>query len=206
MSNETEEIESETEESQEEEEVSEEMLAMMAAMMGSPKEQRIIGIYGDIDEEKASAACAALISMSRTSKDPIEMFISTNGGSADEMYALVDTIQHIQKLGVEIENVGLGKVMSAGVMILAAGTKGKRKAGKNTRFMLHSLQSGTQGSLPSMKVDMRNFADMQEKYIMALSDLINLSYKELKRLVNKNIDTYFTVEEALEMGIIDEIL
>ena len=195
----------ESEES-EEEEMSEEMLSMMAAMMGSAKDQRIVGIYGDIDEEKASAACAALISFANAGKEPIEMFVSTNGGSADEMYALVDMIQYTQKLGIEIQSVGIGKVMSAGIMVLASGTKGKRKAGKNTRFMLHSLQSGTQGSLPSMRVDMRNFADMQEKYIQALSALINLNYKQLKKIINKNTDTYFTAEEAIEMGIIDEIL
>lgn len=188
-------------------EISEEMLAMYGAMMAAGgKDHRLIGIYGDIDEEKASAACAAMISFSKTGKDPIELFVSTNGGSADEMYAVVDTIQYLQKLGIEIECIGLGKIMSAGVMVLAAGSKGKRRAGKNTRFMLHSLQAGTQGSLPSMKVDMKNFGQMQEKYIIALSELTNLSYKELKKIIFKNADTYFTTDEAIEMGIVDEIL
>ena len=57
-----------------------------------------------------------------------------------------------------------------------------------------------------MKVDMKNFGQMQEKYIVALSELTNLSYKELKKIINKNSDTYFTADEAVEMGIIDEIL
>ena len=190
----------------EDEEMSEEMAAMMAAMMGASKEPRIVGLYGDIDEDKAANACGMMISLSKLNSDPIELYVSTNGGSADEMYALVDLMMHLKKSGVEIESVGLGKVMSAGVMILAAGTKGKRRAGKHTRFMLHSLQAASQGSLPGMKTDIKNFSEMQEKYIQALSEMINLSYKDLKKIVNKNIDTYFGAEKAIEMGIIDEIL
>jgi ATP-dependent Clp protease protease subunit len=184
----------------------EDMSSLMAAMMGAAKEPRVVGIFGDIDEERSSMVCASLITFLKSSMEPIEVFVSTNGGSADEMYAIVDTMKYLQSLDVEIHNIGIGKIMSAGVMILAAGSKGYRKAGKNTRFMLHALQSGTQGPFPHMKIDMKNFNDMQEKYVRVLSELTNLSYKELKKIVNKRVDTYFTAEEALKMGIIDEIL
>ena len=199
--------ESTEEESTEEENTEEEdMSSLMAAMMGAAKEPRVVGVFGDIDEERSSMVCASLITFLKSSLEPIEVFISTNGGSADEMYAIVDTMKYLQSLDVEIRNVGIGKIMSAGVMILAAGSKGHRKAGKHTRFMLHALQSGTQGPFPHMKIDMKNFSDMQEKYVRALSEMTNLSYKELKKIVNKRVDTYFTAKEALEMGIIDEIL
>jgi len=204
---ESEEVASEEENEEEEGAPSEEdMSSLMAAMMGAAKEPRVVGIFGDIDEERSSLACASMITFLKSSRDPIEIFISTNGGSADEMYAIVDTMRYLQSLDVEIHNVGIGKIMSAGVMILAAGTKGHRKAGKNTRFMLHALQSGTQGSFPQMKIDMKTFNNMQEKYLRVLSEITNLSYRELKKIINKRTDTYFTASEAIEMGIIDEIL
>jgi ATP-dependent Clp protease protease subunit len=189
------------------EEVAEEETGdLLSALMG-PKEPRVIGLFGDIDEEKSSIACASLISFYKMSEsEPIELFISTNGGSADDMFAIVDTIKHLDSKGCEVHLAGIGKVMSAGVLILASGTKGKRRVGSNTRLMLHSVQGGTQGPYYNMKEDMANMKKSQEHYAKVLCQETKMTMQEVKKILNRKKDTYFTAHQAIEMGIADEIL
>jgi|10_taG_2_1085330.scaffolds.fasta_scaffold02458_3 ATP-dependent Clp protease protease subunit len=184
----------------------EDMSAVLANLMEAQKEPRVVGVFGDIDEERSSNTCAALITFHKMSDQPIEIFISTNGGSADDMYAIVDTIRYLKSQDCEVHIMGIGKVMSAGVLILASGTKGNRKIGKNTRLMLHSLQGGTAGAFPNMKADIAMMQKMQNMYINSLAETTSLSYRELKKIVSRRTDTYLTAEDALEMGIVDEIL
>tara|TARA_R100000008_G_C3521451_1_gene134208 strand:- start:368 stop:811 length:444 start_codon:yes stop_codon:yes gene_type:complete len=146
-----------------------------------------------------------MLAFSKLASEPIEVFLSTNGGSADEMYGIVDTMRYLQSQDCEIHVMGVGKIMSAGVLILASGTKGKRKIGKNTRLMLHPIQGGSTGSFVDMKDDISIMQKMQEKYIKSLVEVSSLTYRELKKIVNKRFDTYFTAEEAVEMGLADEI-
>ena len=180
---------------------------LLATIMDpGPSEPRVIGVFGDIDEERTANTCAALIAFSQLSTDPIEVILSTNGGSADEMYAIVDTMGILKAQNIEISVTGVGKIFSAGVLILASGTKGQRKVGKNTRLMLHPLQGGTQGPLWSMKDDVSSMQKIQKSYIDAMAEVTSMTHKELRRIVNKRSDTYFTAQEALEMGIVDEVL
>ena len=200
----TESVEEETVEQQEDEAAA---AALFDSIMQQQKEPRLVGLFGDIDEEKSSLACASLLSFyAMSGEEPIEMFISTNGGSADDMFAIVDTIKYLDSKGCEVHMAGIGKVMSAGVLILASGTKGKRRIGSNTRLMLHPIQGGTAGPFPHMSDDMRTMKKAQEHYIGVLSRETKLSIKEIRRIVNRRKDTYFTAHEAIEMGIADELL
>ena len=198
--------EEENSSNEEESSSNEEAADILNALMGS-KEPRVIGLFGDIDEEKSSLACASLISFYKMSdSEPIEMFISTNGGSADDMFAIVDTIKYLDSKGCEVHLAGIGKVMSAGVLILASGTKGKRKVGSNTRLMLHSVQGGTQGPYYNMKEDMATMKKSQEHYARILCQETKMTMQEVRKILNRKRDTYFTAHEAIEMGIADEIL
>ena len=80
----------------------------------------------------------------KNKKKPM-VYISTYGGSADDMFGLYDIMRQVKDTS-EIHTVGVGKVMSAGVLLLAAGTNGKRKIGKRCRVMIHSVIGGNQGS------------------------------------------------------------
>ncbi len=194
------------EEDVEKQEEQEATVDLLNSLMG-PKEPRVIGLFGDIDEEKSSLACANLISFYKMSAtEPIELFISTNGGSADDMFAIVDTIKYLDSNGCEVHLSGIGKVMSAGVLILASGTKGKRKVGANTRLMLHSVQGGTQGPYYSMREDLNNMKKSQENYAKILSKETGMTIQQVRKILNRKKDTYFTAEEAIKMGIADEIL
>jgi ATP-dependent protease ClpP protease subunit len=72
--------------------------------------------------------------------------------------------------------------------------------------MLHSVQGGTQGPYYNMKEDMANMKKSQEHYAKVLCQETKMTMQEVKKILNRKKDTYFTAHQAIEMGIADEIL
>jgi ATP-dependent Clp endopeptidase proteolytic subunit ClpP len=138
-------------------------------------------------------------------KRVIEFYISTYGGNADDMFALYDVMNYVKK-ETDIQTIGLGKVMSAGVLILAAGTQGHRKIGKNCRVMIHNVMGGTAGSLPNLANELSAIEQLQEDYVNALVDNTKMTKKQLRKMLNEKVNVYLSAEEALELGIADIIV
>lgn len=136
---------------------------------------------------------------------PIEFIISTPGGDADDMFALYD-IMRVVRDKCDIVTYGIGKVMSAGVLILASGTKGKRKIGRNCRVMIHSVVAGSSGSFHSLQNEMSEIKHLQKSYIKTLSEETNMSIKDLNTMINKKVNVYLSAEEAVKLGIADIIV
>jgi ATP-dependent Clp protease protease subunit len=185
--------------------------------MADEMESRTMLLQGNVDEEKAGEIISGFLALADLKPprqnlkkdempyDPIKMYISTYGGSADEMFAIFDIMEHCKK-SCHIETVGLGKVMSAGTLLLAAGTKGKRKITKNCRVMLHQVSAGTFGPLFNMTTEIDAIQSLQEQYINAMVSCTNLSKRKLKSLLNERVNVYLTAEEAVEYGLADEII
>ena len=201
-------------------------LLMLHDLLGDGPDKeplRKIGIIGDIPEDKTSDILYGMLSLhdsrvKETLKDPedpesgvekvsqpFEMIISTNGGDAREMAAIYDTMRHIRK-DCDIETLALGKVMSAGTLILAAGTKGKRKIGKNCRVMIHSVNAGSVGELHNIENEVKAIKQMQDLYINAMCNETQMTKRQIQKLIDRKINVYLTAEEAIEYGIADEIL
>jgi ATP-dependent Clp protease, protease subunit len=184
---------------------------------------RKMGIIGDITEEKTSDIIYGMVSLhstrekeeykdpenpdlgTETVSQPFEIIVSTNGGDAREMMAIYDTMRLLRK-DCEIHTLGLGKVMSAGVPLLAAGTKGKRRIGKYCRVMLHNVSAGTVGAIQQMQNEMKEVEKIQKQYIEILAAETKMTEKDIKRIINKNVNVYLSAEEALELGIVDEVI
>ena len=96
--------------------------------------------------------------------------------------------------------------MSAGVLLLAAGTKGKRKIGKNCRVMIHSVMGGNHGSLHNMLNEMEAIEQLQDMYCDALIENTKLTKTKLKNMIERKVNVYLSAEEAVELGIADEII
>ena len=185
--------------------------------MADEMESRTMLLQGNVDEEKAGEIISGFLALADLKPprvdlqegpmpyDPITMYISTYGGSADEMFAIFDIMNHCKK-SCHIETVGIGKVMSAGTLILAAGTKGKRKISKNCRVMLHQVSAGTFGPLFNMTTEIDAIQSLQEQYINAMVSCTNLSKRKLKSLLNERVNVYLTAEEAIEYGLADIII
>ncbi len=188
------------------------------------KELRTINLYGDITEQKGADVVAALLYLENTSHTPmvedpsdpdstpivvarsIAMMISTHGGVASDMFSILDIMDMVKERTCDIETFGIGKVMSAGVPILAAGTKGKRKVGRNCRIMLHNVMAGTGGTIFSMENELEEIKWVQERYIETLASYTKLTPSKIKKLLKTQKDVYISAEEAIKMGIADEII
>jgi len=185
-------------------------------------DNRLIALFGDIDEVKAGQLCYNLHILSSdltlvpndpedlskgviAAVEPIELMICSPGGNASEMFAIYDTMRLIRER-CDIETFGVGKVMSAGVLVLAAGTKGKRKIGKNCRVMIHSVVGGVHGGFHSVENEMDEIRWVQSQYIKMLSAETDLSQAQLKKMLQRKVNIYLSAEEAVEMGIADTIV
>lgn len=175
-------------------------------------DMRLIGLFCEVSDEKIAELVHALLYLSaqdkllkEEEKKPVEFYISTYGGSADDMFALYDVMKMVEK-DTEIHTVGMGKVMSAGVPLLAAGTKGKRKIGKNCRVMIHSVIAGQHGALHNLLNEMEAIEQIQRMYIRCLVENTNMSKKDVKNMLERNVNVYLSAEEAVELGIADIII
>jgi len=173
---------------------------------------RTIGLFSDILEEPIAELVHALLYMNETNKgkeeedkESIEFYLSTYGGSADDMFALYDIMKNIQKT-TEIHTVGVGKVMSAGVPLLACGTKGKRRIAKNCRIMIHSVSAGNQGNIHDLVNELEAVEELQKMYINCLVEETKMTESQLKKMLKRKVNVYLSAEQAIKLGIADEIL
>ena len=180
------------------------------------KDPRIIGLFGSVEEEKAGELCYHLITMSEPlvpideeeepeKPDDITFYVSTYGGSADDMFSIYD-VMNFAKKRCDIVTCGLGKVMSAGVLLLAAGTKGKRKIGKNCRVMIHAVSAGNIGTIHNLANELDEIQNLQEAYIDAIVENSNFTKRTLKKLMDRKVNVYLSAEEAIEHGIADILI
>jgi ATP-dependent Clp protease protease subunit len=190
---------------------------------GSDTDIRTVALYGDVTEELAKEVVSGIWYLRATAKAeepidiedpetdyqevirPIEMVISTNGGNADDMFAIYD-VMRLCREEVDIETLGIGKVMSAGTLLLAAGTKGKRKIGKHCRVMIHSVIGGSIGPMHQLDNEMKEVKAIQESYIKAICEETNLTERKLRALLKKKVNIYLTAEEAVKHGFADIII
>ena len=174
---------------------------------------RTVGIFGDVDEEKVTETAHSFLYMNEMNKlteneedrRPIQFYISTYGGNADDMFALYDIMRQIRD-ETEIHTIGMGKVMSAGVLLLAGGTKGKRKIGKNCRVMIHSVIAGNHGNIHNLVNEMEAIQALQEMYVNSLVEETKMTKIRMKKMLERKVNVYLSAEEAVELGIADEII
>ena len=105
----------------------------------------------------------------------------------------------------DIETTGLGKVMSAGTLLLAAGTKGKRRIGRNCRVMIHAVTGGSIGPMHQLTNEFKEIKKIQESYIQCLADETNMTVQQIKKYLKQKTNIYLSAEEAVELGLADEI-
>jgi ATP-dependent Clp protease protease subunit len=167
-------------------------------------EDRIVFLGVQVDDASADDIMAQLLVLE--SQDPdrdITMYINSPGGSFTALTAIYDTMQYIKP---QIQTVCLGQAASAAAVLLAAGAKGKRLALPNARVLIHqpSAGGGGSGQASDIEIQAREIMRMREW----LEDtLAKHSGQDLAK-VNKDIDRdkILTAQEALEYGLIDQVL
>lgn len=199
------------------------VLPPMSGAAAPEKKIRVVPVVGDITERMALETIAGLLTLRETGKkkflsdpadvnseiiekvEPIEMVVSTYGGSALDMFGICDMMRVVQE-ECPIITTGIGKVMSAGVLILASGTKGARRIGRNTRVMIHSVIGGTHGPMHNIENEVEEIRWIQEKYIETLVAETDMTKRMVKKLLDKKVNIYLDAQQAVDFGIADIII
>lgn len=196
---------------------------MMGGGASQDKKPRIIPLVGDVSERMALEVISGLVTLRETGikkvlsdpndmnseiihkQLPIEMIVSTFGGSALDMFGICDMMKIVEQ-DCPIITTGIGKVMSAGVLILASGTKGARQIGRNTRVMIHSIVGGTHGDMHSIENEVEEMKWIQERYIDVLASETDMTKRMIRKLLSKKVNIYLDAQQAVDYGIADIIV
>jgi ATP-dependent Clp protease protease subunit len=167
-------------------------------------EDRIVFLGVQVDDASADDVMAQLLVLE--SQDPdrdIVMYINSPGGSFTAMTAIYDTMQYIRP---QIQTVVLGQAASAAAVITAAGTPGKRLALPNARILIHQPATGDagRGQASDIEIQAREIMRMREWLEETLSKHSNRPVEQVNRDIDR--DKILSAEEALEYGLIDQVL
>jgi ATP-dependent Clp protease, protease subunit len=165
---------------------------------------RIVMFNGEFNEASCNVAIAQLLFLEAENPEKeILLYINSPGGSVYDGMGLIDTVRFIKP---EVHTIVTGYAMSMGSLLLGAGQKGKRYALPNSRIMVHQPSGGAKGMASDIEINYKEIQYLKEKLTHMLSDFTNgkTSYEEMAKLCDR--DTYLSPEQAIEIGLIDEII
>lgn len=162
---------------------------------------RILFLYGPVNDQMASIVQAQLMFLDNIGNDDIKFNLSSPGGSVLSGLSIVDMMNYVKS---DIMTVNVGMSASMGSIILGAGTPGKRASLPFSRVMIHQVSSGTQGTVMDNRINHKE----SEKYNYILFKLLSqYSGKDFDYVLEMaNRDKWFNSDEAVEFGIIDEVI
>ncbi len=163
---------------------------------------RIIFLNGEIDDAVSKSICAQLLFLQyEDGKKDISLYINSPGGSVPAGLAIFDTMNYIS---CDVSTVCMGMAASMGSFLLMAGAKGKRYALPNSTIMIHQLLSGYQGQATDIEIHAKHIARTKKRLNQIYCDITGKSYDEVLNSMER--DNYMTPEEALDYGLIDEVI
>ena len=162
---------------------------------------RIIVIGGEIDDNNSNIIVGELLYLDSINHDDISVYINSPGGSVTAGMAIYDTMNFIKS---DVSTICVGLAASMGAFLLSSGTKGKRYALKNSEIMIHQPLGGVQGQDTEIKIAAEHILKLKEK----LNKILAKNTKQKISVIEKDTDrdNFMSADEALEYGLIDEIL
>ena len=163
---------------------------------------RIIFISGEVEDNMANLAVAQMIFLEAEDPDKdIFLYINSPGGSVTSGMAIYDTMQYIK---CDVSTICIGMAASMGAFLLAAGTKGKRKALPNAEVMIHQPSGGTRGQATDVAIHAEHIISIKKKMNEILAKRTGQTVKKVTADTER--DNFMSAQDALEYGIIDEII
>ncbi|EME27116.1 ATP-dependent Clp protease proteolytic subunit 1 [Galdieria sulphuraria] len=163
---------------------------------------RILLLGRAVDDEVANALVAQMLFLANEdpSKD-ITLYINSPGGSVSAGLAVYDTMQFIP---CDVSTVCFGTAASMAAFLLGAGTKGKRKSLPNARIMIHQPLGGAQGQAADIEIQAREILFIKSLLNTYMADYTGKPLEKIEQDTDR--DFFMTPEEALEYGMIDEVI
>lgn len=162
---------------------------------------RIIILSGEINDTLSNSIVAQLLYLDGISNDNIYLYINSPGGSITAGMAIYDTMNYISS---KVSTICIGIAASMAAFILSSGEKGMRYCLDNSEVMIHQPLGGVQGQATEIKIAAERILKLKTK----INKLLSLNTKQNIRKIEKDTerDNFMDSKEALDYGIIDEIL
>jgi ATP-dependent Clp protease protease subunit len=162
----------------------------------------IVFVTGPIDMAVANTFIAQLLFLQREDPDrDISVYINSPGGEAYAGRAMYDTMKHVKN---EIVTINVGLAASAGAMILAGGSKGKRYVLPGSFTMIHQVLGGAEGQATDVEIVAKHMVRLKEMYAEIIAKETGQKYEKVKKDIDR--DHWMDSKESVEYGIVDEVL
>ena len=164
--------------------------------------ERIVFLGTPIDDNVGNLIMAQLLHLE--SEDPdkdINLYINSPGGDITALFAIYDTMQYVRP---DVSTIVMGQAASAAAVLALAGARGKRFALPHSRILLHQPHGGAQGQAVDIEIQAREIT----RYRKLLEELIAEHTGQPLEKVAKDTDRDYilTAEEAVEYGVVDEVM
>ncbi|MGC1185391.1 MAG: ATP-dependent Clp protease proteolytic subunit [Candidatus Dormiibacterota bacterium] len=164
--------------------------------------ERIVFLGQEVDDQIANLLVAEILYLE--GQDPerdIHLYINSPGGLAYAGMAIYDVMQHVK---CEVSTLCIGMAMSAAAMILCGGAPGKRMALPSSKIMIHQGSAGTRGAPRDMEIQLKEVLANTRRMAQILAHHSGRPLEQVERDIDR--DYFLTAQEALEYGLIDEVL
>jgi len=163
---------------------------------------RIVFLGGPVTDDSANLVVAQMLFLEM--EDPeadIMFYINSPGGSVSAGMAIYDTMQYLR---CEVSTLCIGMAASMGAFLLSAGAKGKRMALPNAEIMIHQPSGGASGQASDIAIHAEQILRIRQNLNEILAKNTGKSIEVIERDVER--DHFMTAQQALEYGLIDEII
>lgn len=162
---------------------------------------RIIFLVGEVEDHMANLVIAQMLFLeSENPNKDINLYINSPGGAVSSAMAIYDTMQFIKP---DVRTLCFGQAASAGALLLASGTAGKRHCLPHSTVMIHQVLGGFRGQGSDIQIHARHIQLINDRLTRILAKHTGKSYEEIERDTNR--DYFLTPEEAVQYGLIDTI-
>ena len=164
--------------------------------------ERIVFLGDEVTDVSANLIVAQLLYLeSEDPKKDINFYINSPGGSVTAGMAIYDTMNYIK---CDVSTICVGLAASMGAFLLSSGTKGKRFALPNSEIMIHQPSGGAKGQATEIEIVANQILKTKKK----LNEILAANTGKDISIIEKDTDrdNYLSAEEALEYGLIDEIM
>lgn len=165
-------------------------------------QDRILFIGTEVNDQVANATVAQLLFLNMEDpKKPIKLYINSPGGHVSSGLAIYDTMQYLK---CDIHTYCIGQASSFGALLLAAGTPGKRYTLPNSRIMIHQPHGGVGGTSADIALQAKEIVLLKKRLAEILASHTGQSFDKI--VADTERDCYMSAVEAVEYGLVDEVV
>ena len=164
--------------------------------------ERVVFLVGPVDDSVANVVVAQLLFLESENPDKdINLYINSPGGNVSSGLAVYDTVQFIKP---DVSTICVGLAASMGALLLAGGAKGKRYSLPHSRMMIHQPSGGAYGQATDIDIHAREILRLRERLNEVLAAHTGQPLEKIASDTER--DNFMGAEEAVEYGLVDQVL